>query len=285
MPRVALIANPESGSGAAERVAALLEADGAEVETFAVQSPRGARDSGAERIVVAGGDGSIGCAAEVAAAAGLPLAVVATGTANDFAVHFGLPGEIEAACRLALEGTEARRIELARVCGRPFVNVVGAGLPPAAADQAGDLKGRLGALAYPVGAVEAGINAEPIGCTVGVDGRELFSGEAWQVSVASSGAFGGGASLQADAGDGRLDVVVIEGGRRARLIKHAVGLRRGEVEEQEGVLSARGEAVELRIDPGESLNIDGELVDAGDLDPGGELTFAADAAGFDLIVG
>ena len=74
-------------------------------------------------------------------------------------------------------------------------------------------------------------------------------------------------------------------GRRARLIKHAVGLRRGEVEEQEGVRSARGEAVELRIDPGESLNIDGELVDAGDLDPDGELTFAADAAGFDLIVG
>ena len=78
---------------------------------------------------------------------------------------------------------------------------------------------------------------------------------------------------------------MIEGGRRARLIKHAVGLRRGEVEEQAGVLSARGEAVELRIDPGESLNIDGELIDAGELDPGGRLAFAADEAGFDLIVG
>lgn len=284
MTRIALIANPDSGSGAAERVTSLLEEAGAEVESFAIRSPRAAGECGAERIAVAGGDGSIGCGAEVAAAAGVPLAVIATGTANDFAAHFELPDDVEAACRLAVTGTEMRSLELARACGRPFVNVVGAGLPPVAAEEADGLKHRLGALAYPVGAVGAGISADPIACSVTVDGTELFVGKAWQVSIASSGAFGGGARVRADPGDGKLDVVVIESGSRARLVKHALGMRAGDVEEQEGVISARGEAVVLSIDPGESLNIDGEIVRAGDLDPTGELAFAVDETGFELIV-
>lgn len=283
--RIALIENPDSGSGDAGRVASLLTAAGAEVDSFPVDEARRAAESGAERVVVAGGDGSLGCAAEAAAGAGLPLAVIATGTANDFAGHFDLPGDVDEACRLAATGTRTRRVDLARICGRPFVNVAGAGLPPAAAEGADDLKDRLGALAYPVGAVGAGLAAEPIHCSVEVDGNTLFEGDAWQASVASSGAFGGGASFDADPADGELDVVVIEGGSRARLVKHAVGLRIGAVESQAGVVSARGREIVLRVHPGESLNIDGELAEAGDLDGGGRLAFAADPGGFQLIAG
>jgi diacylglycerol kinase family enzyme len=283
--KIALIENPDSGSGDAGRVASLLAAAGAEVESFPVDEAQGAAESATDRIAVAGGDGSIGAAARAAAAAGLPLAVIATGTANDFAGHFDLPADVEEACRLAATGSRTRPVDLARVCGRPFVNVAGAGLPPAAAESADELKERLGALAYPVGAVGAGFAAEPIRVSVEVDGEELFAGEAWQASVASSGAFGGGASFDADPADGKLDVVVIEGGSRARLVKHAVGLRIGAVESQAGVVSARGREIVVRVDPGESLNIDGELVEAGDLDGGGRLEFAADDGGFDLVAG
>jgi diacylglycerol kinase family enzyme len=282
--KIALIQNPDSGSGAAEGVAALLAAAGAEVETFAVDEADRAGRSGAERIAVAGGDGSIGCAAAAAAAAGLPLAVIATGTANDFAAHFELPDDTEEACGLAAAGTRTRRVDLARICGRPFVNVAGAGLPPAAAEEAGDLKDRLGALAYPAGAVGAAVSADPIRVAVEVDGEQVFDGEAWQVSVASSGAFGGGASFDADPADGELDAVVIEGGSRARLVKHAFGLRIGQVEAQAGVVSARGAEIVMRLDPGESLNVDGELVAAGGLDAAGRLTFASDRGGFELLV-
>ena len=283
--RIALIQNPDSGSGDAESVASLLATAGAEVETFPVGEADAAGRSGADRIVVAGGDGSIGCAAEAAAAAGLPLAVIATGTANDFAAHFELPSGVEEACRLASGANGTRRVDLARICGRPFVNVAGAGLPPAAAEEASDLKDRLGALAYPAGAVGAAVSSNPIRVAVEVDGEMLFEGEAWQASVASSGAFGGGASLEADPADGELDVVVIEGGSRARLVKHAFGLRVGQVESQVGVVSARGREIVMRLDSGESLNVDGELVAAGDLDPGGRLTFAADPGGFELLIG
>ncbi|HET6830018.1 MAG TPA: diacylglycerol kinase family protein [Solirubrobacterales bacterium] len=285
MPRIALIVNPDSGRGGSERVAELLAAAGAEVEAFTVEGAAGAGRAGSDRIAIAGGDGSIGPAAAAAGAAGVPLAVIATGTANDFATHFALPRAVERACELAVHGVETRHVELARAGARPFVNVASAGLAPAAAAEASGLKESLGPLAYPVGAVAAGINAEPFRCVVIADGTELFSGDAWQVSVASSGAFGSGASFRADTGDGRLDVVAIEHGSRARLVKHAYGLRLGEVEEQAGVISTRAEAVELRLDPERTLNIDGELVRAGELDQGGSIRFSAERAGFELVTG
>jgi diacylglycerol kinase family enzyme len=285
MLRIALIANPGSGSGDAARVEALLAAAGAAVARFAAGEEDAAGAAGADRIAVAGGDGTIAPAAAVAGATGIPLAVIATGTANDFAAHFGLPGDFESACRLAASGTRTRRVELARAAGRPFVNVASAGLSPAAAAGAAGLKQSLGPLAYPVGAVGAGLSAEPFRCTVLADGEELFAGAAWQASVASSGAFGGGASFRADAADGHLDVAVIEHGSRARLVKHAFGLRLGEVEEQSGVRSARAASVELRLEPGTMLNVDGELLTAADLDQGGAIRFEAERAGFDLVVG
>jgi diacylglycerol kinase family enzyme len=284
MPRIALIVNRGSGRGEGGDVAGLLRAAGAAVEVFEPADAAAAGRSGAGRIAVAGGDGTVGPAAAAAAAAGVPLAVIATGTANDFATHFGLPGDVESACRLAAGGTERRRVELARAAGRPFVNVASAGLAPAAAAGAAGLKERLGPLAYPVGAVGAGLRGEPFHCAVLADGAELFAGPAWQVSVASSGAFGGGASFRADAADGHLDVVAIESGSRARLVKHAFGLRLGEIEDQSGVHSARAASVELRLDPEALLNVDGELVDVADLDRGGWMRFAADE-GFDLVVG
>ena len=285
MRSIALVVNQESGDGRAGEVELLLRDAGAEVEAFAVDDPEGAATSGAERVVVAGGDGSIGPAAAAAAAAGLPLAVIAAGTANDFAAVMGLPPDLEAACRLAVRGEEQRELELGRAGGRPFVNVASVGLSPEAAEQADGLKDRLGALAYPAGAVRAGAQADPVGCRVECDGAILHEGDAWQVSIACTGAFGGGASLTTDAADGLLDVVVIEGGSRARLVKHAYGLRVGSVEGQKGVLDSRCSAVRLRLPEGECLNIDGEIVEAAELIAGGAIDFTVDPDRFGLVVG
>jgi diacylglycerol kinase family enzyme len=284
MTRIALLSNPASGQGAAERAGEPLRAAGAVVETFAIGEAEVAASTGAERLAVAGGDGSIGAAAAAAGAAGIPLAVIPCGTANDFAAHLGIV-DVEQACVLAANGRRVEQMELSRVGERPFVNVAGAGLAPAAAEEAAGLKEKLGALAYPVGAVGAGLNMDPIRCTLRADGELVFEGDAWQVSIASSGAFGGGSSLLANTSDGKLDLVVIERGSRARLLKHAYGLRVGVVEDQAGVLSRRAKRFELAIDPGESINVDGELIAARELSADGVLGFSATRSGFDLIVG
>src|SRR5688572_20214843 len=110
---IALLANPESGSGDARAVPDLLRGHGAEVRSFGLEESEDAVAWEPERIVVAGGDGSIGCAAEAASRARVPLAVVPAGTANDFARAHGLPLDVAEACRLAVEGEDARRLELA----------------------------------------------------------------------------------------------------------------------------------------------------------------------------
>jgi YegS/Rv2252/BmrU family lipid kinase len=260
--RVALLANPESGGGGASQAGRLLEAHGAEVEIFGLDDAAAAVGSEPERIVVAGGDGSIGCAAEAAHRVQVPLAVLPVGTANDFARALNLPRDPDKAAALAVEGRKTRRLDLAFADGRPFVNAASAGLSPVAARKAHGLKRALGPLSYGLGALRAGMRADPVECEVRGDGEDLFTGRAWQVTVALTGAFGGGAEVAADPRDGRLDIVVIEAGSRARLVVHAYGLRAGRVEAQTGVIAGRATRVEVVTDGETGFNVDGELLDA-----------------------
>lgn len=276
---IALLANPESGSGEADEVEGLLRDHGAEVRRFGLDEAIEVVASNPERIVVAGGDGSVGCAAAVAARAQVPLAVVPVGTANDFARATEIPLDPAEAVELAVRGTRTRALDLGAVNERPFVNAASAGLSPVAARKAHGLKRVLGPLAYTVGALRAGLTAEPIRCRVRCNGAELFAGSAWQVTVACTGAFGGGAGVEADPHDGILDVVVIEAGSRARLAIHAYGMRAGRVERQAGVITGDGREVEVDADRRTGFNVDGELVEAD------ELRFTVAPGAFEAVVG
>jgi diacylglycerol kinase (ATP) len=254
---VALIANPASGGGTdPELIAGLLRSHGVEV--------RFGSQAAADRIVVASGDGGIAPAAAAAARAGVPLAVIPVGTANDFARGRDLPREPEAAARLAATGTTLRALDLGWTGARPFVNAVNAGLAASAGDTASGLKSALGPLSYMAGAVWAGLSGRPLRCSLQVDGAPFFEGSAWQVTVADTGSFGAGSELEpADPSDGLLDAAVMEAGSRLRLARHAYGLRAGRLADQPGVRHARGAAIELALTRAATLNVDGELVAAG----------------------
>ena len=261
--RLALVANDAAGSGAtAEEVADRLRAAGADVtQVVDVGEPERAAATESDRLVVAGGDGSVGPAAAAARTAGIPLAVIPTGTANDFARALGLPRELEAACALAADpGAHIREHDLARAAGRPFVNAASAGLSVIAARRARPLKRSLGPLAYAAGGLRAGLAAHPLDCRVVVDGAERFAGRAWQVIVAGTGAFGGGSQVEAaDESDGRLDVAVLEAGPRVALVRRAWAMRRGDVTEQAGVRHARGRRIEVEGRAAGEFNVDGEV--------------------------
>ena len=112
-----------------------------------------------------------------------------------------------------------------------------------------------------------------------VDGRTAFEGRAWQLIVGLTGAFGGGAEVDSDPADGRLDLVAIEARSRARLVLHGYGLRSGTVEEQEGVVTATGARIEVDTDSDAGFNVDGELVDER------RLEFTAEPRAFEVVVG
>jgi diacylglycerol kinase (ATP) len=266
--RIALIANAASGGGLdTEPLADRMRRHGAEVRACGCdpEDLEGAADWGPERIVVAGGDGTVGSAAELAGRLSVPLAVIPTGTANDFARASDLPTDADKACELAATGTELRPMELGRLAdGRPFVNVASAGLASAAARRAEPFKSFLGPLAYPLGALHAAVTEQPLRCTVCAGGEEVFDGEAWQAIVAVTGAFGGGAEIDAaDPEDGVLDTAILPAGSRLGLARRAWGLRRGTIAEQGDVCHARGTVVEVDLPPGTEFNVDGEVRDQG----------------------
>ncbi|MDQ3887615.1 MAG: hypothetical protein M3308_11555 [Actinomycetota bacterium] len=262
--RVALVVNTQSGGTTDPRqIVALLVRGGAHVQTilFAELNGAGSLPAGTDRLVIAGGDGSIGVAADAARAAGIPLAVVPTGTANDFVRAQGIPEDLEQACALAADpATATRRCELGRVGAHPFVNTAAAGLSTVANRLAEQHKPQLGPLAYVVGALEAGLTAPTLPCRVRCDGQERFAGDVWQVVVGVTGAFGGGSGIGGTRpDDGRLDAAVVPAGSRVGLARRAYAMRRGRLTAQRDVNHYRARVIEVDLPPGTPFNIDGDV--------------------------
>ena len=133
--RPVLFVNPRSGGGKAARAAvaerarergieAVIFAPGQSLEALA----RGAVANGADALGMAGGDGSLAVVAAAAAAHGLPFVCVPAGTRNHFALDLGVdPHDVVGALDAFTDGVE-RRIDVADVNGRVFLNNVSLGI-------------------------------------------------------------------------------------------------------------------------------------------------------------
>ncbi|MGH3760346.1 diacylglycerol/lipid kinase family protein [Actinophytocola sp.] len=260
--RIALIVNRLSGSGRTDgdRIRTLLTERGADVHVVGIDELDRPLPE-VKRLVVAGGDGSIGVAARAADRVGVPLAVLATGTANDFATALGLPKDLDGGCDLAADpGAATQRREVGVVDGHPFVNAAAAGLSAVASRLAKPHKARLGRFAYAFGAVRAGLSAPHTPCRVRCDGEAVFAGDAWQVVVAVSGAFGGGSNIGGTRhDDDHLDVAVVPAGSRLALVRHGYHMRRAMLTQQDNVPHHRGHEIEVELPPGTEFNVDGDL--------------------------
>ncbi len=124
-----LIMNPRSGGGKAEKFGLAQECRQRGIEPVVLepgddllQLAEDAIARGADLIGMAGGDGSQALVASVASAHDVPHVVVPAGTRNHFALDLGLDrDDVVGALDAYREGFE-RRIDLAEVNGRVFVN-------------------------------------------------------------------------------------------------------------------------------------------------------------------
>lgn len=83
--------------------------------------------SGARRVLIAGGDGSIATAARELRGTACELAILPAGTLNHFAQDLGLPTDMDDAVRVAAGGF-TRCIDVAEVNGRLFLNTSSVGV-------------------------------------------------------------------------------------------------------------------------------------------------------------
>jgi diacylglycerol kinase family enzyme len=130
-----LFVNPASGGGRARRAGVAERARERGIEAI-VLSPdhsltalvRDAVARGADALGVAGGDGSLAIVAAAAEANGLPFVCIPAGTRNHFALDLGVDRhDLVGALDAFTDGVE-RRIDVAQVNGRVFLNNVSLGI-------------------------------------------------------------------------------------------------------------------------------------------------------------
>lgn len=268
-PRVLLVINRGARSGAADldpALAILTDAFGAptvldidvptelEKRIDAVCGPQ------IDRIVVAGGDGTINSALPVLLRTRKPLGVLPLGTANDFARTLDIATDLEAAAGIIVAGKTAR-IDVGVVNGRYFLNAAGIGFSTMLHDELSPVvKRRLGPLAYPVGVARRWKRHRPLSVLIrGADGKSVRT-RAIQVTVANGRFYGGGMTAEQEAriDDGQLDLIVVMPGEWWRHVRSVVGLKRGVYPEAAPVIAERHAAFELRTLRPEWIATDGE---------------------------
>ncbi|HTT96211.1 MAG TPA: diacylglycerol kinase family protein [Solirubrobacterales bacterium] len=139
-----LFFNPLSGDGKALRFNLAEEARGRGIRPVELRPGMDLRAlvedavaAGADALAMAGGDGSQAIVAAIAADHGLPYACVPAGTRNHFALDLGVDREDVVGSLDALVDGGERRVDLAEVNGRVFVNNVSLGLYADAVQQSG----------------------------------------------------------------------------------------------------------------------------------------------------
>jgi diacylglycerol kinase family enzyme len=120
------------GAGGADEVRAGLAAEPSiTVHEMApnrlAEALRDAVAGGARRVVVSGGDGTIGSAAAVLAGTPVELAVIPGGTLNHFARSVGIPDNVHAAIAVAL-GSVVRTVDVAFVNDRLILSTSSVGV-------------------------------------------------------------------------------------------------------------------------------------------------------------
>ena len=267
-----MVVNAAAGTTEGDRVAAavavLRQGGPTELVTTEDLDALTAALRGAEgrTVVVAGGDGSmhaaVGALWRDSALSDVALGLVPLGTGNDLATGLEIPEDPEDAARAILKG-QPRGLDLITTeRNEVVVNASHAGLGAAAAGESERFKDRLGVLAYPLGALLAGVKESGWDLQVTLDDQVVNTGSALMVGVANAPSIGGGTRLCPPAlpDDGLLDVIVVTAVTAAARVAFAIALRDGVHLDRDDVLHLRGSTVTIAGEP-VAHDLDGEVTE------------------------
>ncbi len=272
--KVLVIVNPVSGRRRAlrrlPRFLDALRADGVEAEDFrtagagdAAAAAAGARDGGYDAVVAVGGDGTVNEVLNGLDGADLPVGVFPTGTANllarDLAIPFGPEGAAAIVARGVPHGIDVGTAAAEGAGERRFLCTAGAGFDGAvvhAVDAA--RKGGLGFRGYfrPVGRVVTGYRFPDLRVTV--DDRD--EGTATVAILCNTRNYGGLFTLcpEADPGDGRLDLCLLEGRSRLSFFRYGWAAWRGTLPAHRDARTLTGSSIRVESDEPQPVQVDGD---------------------------
>jgi len=273
-----LIVNPTAGRGRAgkrvDRVRELLDAADVGFRLFTStavgdleEQVRDQVDHGADRIIVAGGDGSIHEAVNGIMRAGnsARLGVIPTGTGNDFAKACGIPLDWELATQLLgariRTDTRWRRIDIGRMNDRYFANGAGIGFDAKVTRVARSYRWPIGDFVYLLAILRCLVDgvATP---DMKIVADELSTTGPVTLANASNGAWVGGMfhiAPMADNSDGQLELVIADPVSRLRILSLLPKLIRGEHLGEAEVSHASVRSVSIEASEPVPSHLDGEV--------------------------
>lgn len=267
-----VVLNPASGdTDHREQVRTLADEYGYTVlETRAAGEPfefaRLVGAAGVERVLAAGGDGTLNEVARGLDAADaldeVTFGVVPAGTGNNFAQNVGVEN-VSHAFDVAETG-ERRRIDVATADGRLFLNSCVAGLTAdASASTSSEMKARIGVLAYVISGLRAAADFDALPLAVeatGPEGDRTWSGEAVSVLVGNARRFPAEGRTQANVEDGLLEATIVEQMPPTSLLEEAA-VQRLFGDETENVTHLRASQLDVAVQREEpvSFSFDGEI--------------------------
>ena len=222
------VAGPRRGRLAPTAAAALLRSAGVEPELLVTARAHEATElaaRAAERhpwVAVAGGDGTVSEVVRGLAGTPATLAVLPTGSGNDFARGLGIADA--AAGAGAIRDGRTVAVDVAEFAGRVFVNSCGLLLDGEVALAAAAVDRRWGRLRYPLATVGPLARCRParVRWTLrDADGATTLEGD-WMLAEIGNGPRCGGGFLltpDADPGDGLLDLCLVPALRRRDLVR------------------------------------------------------------------
>lgn len=272
-----VIANPNAGSGEelAHLEAAVAKMAGASLKLTeqagdATRLAQEAVESGVDRVVAAGGDGTLnevvnGLSAGFGRAT---LGLLPRGTGNDFARSIGIPSDLDAALAILAEGRE-RSVDVARSvlngqC-RWFLNMAAGGFSGEVSERAGEAKEKWGPLAYMRAAVGALPELKGFLTRIVLNGGERLELDTYNVVVSNGRYVASGipAAPQAVLDDGLLDVMISPATTLPQLAVLVPTVLLGRHVGNDLLLFRKVTRIEIDSDPPMTFNVDGELVGEG----------------------
>ncbi|HSK75897.1 MAG TPA: diacylglycerol kinase family protein [Thermoanaerobaculia bacterium] len=229
------------------------------VEDLALYARRAAED-GIERLLVAGGDGTMHHAAQGLAGTSCALGVIPLGTGNDLAATLGVPPDMDASVKRALDG-EVRSIDLARVGETYCVGYAGVGFDSEVTRFANGVKILKGPLVYFYSVIHTLVTFEPPWMKVVYDGG-TFEGRVMFTVVNNLPRFGGGMRIAPDAriDDGLLDLVIVREIPKATLLSVFPKVYGGTHVGHPAITMARTRRAEITLDRDMTMYGGGEPV-------------------------
>ncbi|HEX4959588.1 MAG TPA: diacylglycerol kinase family protein [Thermoanaerobaculia bacterium] len=255
---VRFLINPAAGRGTGrahlDRIRVLASRHGAglvvtrKVSDLWEQARRAAED-GVERLLVAGGDGTMHHALQGLAGTPCALGIVPLGTGNDFAGTLAVPPELEPAVERAITG-EVRSIDLLRVGEAYSASYAGVGFDSEVTRYANEgVRFLRGPLVYFYAVIHTLVTFEPPWMRVVHDGG-TFEGKVMFAVVNNLPRFGGGMRIAPEAkiDDGMLDLVIVREIPKRALLAVFPKVYTGKHVTHPDVLITRTRRAEITID-------------------------------------